>query len=256
MRKALTLAGGALSALHGSFQDTEGQAGKQASLNALAQEDASYTTTLVAPLNADIDNLYAGHRSHSSHYSGSGGSYRAPASTYTPPASTYRAPAPSPYVAPAAPIRSTPSTIQSAPRRTVSSPTRTYQSPNASDYELPSVNPATSDYSTGSGASLAPTVPAPTTPQSSWRRWADRDTAVPTDTSGTSTRASADQLRLMIMRVQAALYAKGYDPGAIDGVLSERTVLALRQFQEAYGLVPTGRMTTETLNALGVALVR
>ena len=79
---------------------------------------------------------------------------------------------------------------------------------------------------------------------------------MPADANGASTRASADQLRLMIMRVQAALYAKGYDPGAIDGVLSERTVLALRQLQEAYGLVPTGRMTTETLNALGVALVR
>ncbi|KQZ68041.1 peptidoglycan-binding protein [Lysobacter sp. Root559] len=58
------------------------------------------------------------------------------------------------------------------------------------------------------------------------------------------------------MRVQAALYAKGYDPGAIDGVLGVRTVSALQQFQEAYGLVPTGQMTTETLNALGVALVR
>lgn len=58
------------------------------------------------------------------------------------------------------------------------------------------------------------------------------------------------------MRVQAALYAKGYDPGAIDGVLGEQTVLALRQFQEAYGLAQSGRLTTETLNALGVALAR
>ena len=67
-------------------------------------------------------------------------------------------------------------------------------------------------------------------------------------------RLNADQLRLMIMRVQAALYAKGYDPGAIDGELTEPTKLALRKFQSAHGLVVTGKMTTQTMNALGVAL--
>lgn len=67
-------------------------------------------------------------------------------------------------------------------------------------------------------------------------------------------RPSADQLRLMIMRVQAALYAKGYDPGAIDGELTESTKLALRNFQNAHGLAVTGKMTTQTMNALGVAL--
>jgi len=67
-------------------------------------------------------------------------------------------------------------------------------------------------------------------------------------------RPNADQLRIMIMRVQAALYAKGYDPGAIDGELGESTKLALRTFQSAHGLVVTGKMTTQTMNALGVAL--
>nr|WP_313225421.1 hypothetical protein [Stenotrophomonas pavanii] len=33
----------------------------------------------------------------------------------------------------------------------------------------------------------------------------------------------ADALKLLIMRVQAALYSKGYDPGAIDGVLTPET---------------------------------
>ena len=67
-------------------------------------------------------------------------------------------------------------------------------------------------------------------------------------------RPSGDQLRLMIMRMQAALYAKGYDPGAIDGELTESTKLALRKFQGAHGLAATGKMTTQTMNALGVAL--
>lgn len=70
----------------------------------------------------------------------------------------------------------------------------------------------------------------------------------------TTTRPTTDQLKLMIMRVQAALYARGYDPGAIDGELSNPTKSALRSFQTAHGIEPTAKMTTETLNALGVAL--
>ena len=58
----------------------------------------------------------------------------------------------------------------------------------------------------------------------------------------------------MIMRVQAALYARGYDPGAIDGVMGMQTKAALASFQAAHGLPATGTMTTPTLNALGVAL--
>lgn len=69
-----------------------------------------------------------------------------------------------------------------------------------------------------------------------------------------SPRPTPDQLRMMIMRVQAALYARGYDPGAIDGVLSEMTKRALGRFQLAHGLPATYTMTTATLNALGVAL--
>lgn len=72
--------------------------------------------------------------------------------------------------------------------------------------------------------------------------------------SPSSTRATGDQLKLMIMRVQAALYSKGYDPGAIDGVMSSETKAALAQFQEAHGLPANSKMTTATLNALGVAL--
>ena len=56
------------------------------------------------------------------------------------------------------------------------------------------------------------------------------------------------------MRVQAALFAKGYDPGAIDGVLTETTKSALKQFQSAHRLPITGTMSTPTLNALGVSL--
>jgi His-Xaa-Ser repeat protein HxsA len=59
---------------------------------------------------------------------------------------------------------------------------------------------------------------------------------------------------MMIMRVQAALYSKGYNPGAIDGQLTEATKSALKKYQTARGLPATGTMTTETLSALGIAL--
>jgi His-Xaa-Ser repeat protein HxsA len=75
-------------------------------------------------------------------------------------------------------------------------------------------------------------------------------------TTATTTRATADELRSMIMRVQAALYTRGYDPGAIDGILSEPTKNALGGFQAAHGLPRTRSMTTATLNALGVSLGR
>jgi His-Xaa-Ser repeat protein HxsA len=68
------------------------------------------------------------------------------------------------------------------------------------------------------------------------------------------TRPTADQLRMMIMRVQAGLYSQSYDPGAIDGELSTATKAALRKFQADKGLGVTGTITTATLNALGIAL--
>jgi len=67
-------------------------------------------------------------------------------------------------------------------------------------------------------------------------------------------RPDADELKMLIMRVQAALYSKGLDPGAIDGVMSQKTQTALRTFQRRYGLQVTGTMTTPTLDALGVRL--
>jgi len=58
----------------------------------------------------------------------------------------------------------------------------------------------------------------------------------------------------MIMRVQAALFSRGYDPGAIDGELSDKTKSALRSFQANSGLTVTGTMSTESLTALGISV--
>ena len=49
------------------------------------------------------------------------------------------------------------------------------------------------------------------------------------------------------------LVQKGYDVGAVDGRWGPNTETALRQFQEANRLAPTGKLDQQTLSALGVA---
>ncbi len=55
----------------------------------------------------------------------------------------------------------------------------------------------------------------------------------------------------VILQIQNALKAKGYNPGKIDGVLGRDTRIALDKYQRDNSLA-TGGITYETLNALGV----
>lgn len=59
--------------------------------------------------------------------------------------------------------------------------------------------------------------------------------------------------RNTVMAVQRVLLDKGYDPGPIDGVYGRKTEAAVRSFQRARRL-PTGGLTMETVQALGVRL--
>ncbi len=54
----------------------------------------------------------------------------------------------------------------------------------------------------------------------------------------------------MVKSLQSALSAKGYNPGATDGVMGSRTSSALNAFQKANNL-PSG-MNDATLKALGI----
>lgn len=113
-----------------------------------------------------------------------------------------------------------------------------YRAPAYTPTYTPAYNPAYTPASPAPAPSTAPgghtaigTIPAPSRP-------------------------TADALKTMVMRVQAALYTRGYDPGAIDGVFSEQTKNALGAYQGSVGLPRTRAMTTATLNALGVPLGR
>ena len=57
---------------------------------------------------------------------------------------------------------------------------------------------------------------------------------------------------MLVMRVQAALLLKNYDPGEVDGTMSAATIAALRKFQKDRGLKVTGTINAQTLDALAL----
>jgi len=71
--------------------------------------------------------------------------------------------------------------------------------------------------------------------------------------AGNGTRsASAPATSPTVRMAQQALNDRGYNAGAIDGVWGPGTADAVRRFQQAQGLAPTGALDSQTLSALGV----
>ena len=54
----------------------------------------------------------------------------------------------------------------------------------------------------------------------------------------------------LVMEIQRLLAAAGYDPGAVDGVLGDRTVEAIRSYQSDGNLVPDGRADNDLVARL------
>jgi peptidoglycan hydrolase-like protein with peptidoglycan-binding domain len=65
-----------------------------------------------------------------------------------------------------------------------------------------------------------------------------------------STSETADSN--VVQQIQQALNSKGYNTGAVDGKMGQKTQQALTKFQQAQGLQPTGQLDQQTLAALGV----
>ena len=55
-----------------------------------------------------------------------------------------------------------------------------------------------------------------------------------------------------VKEVQEALDSRGYAVGQIDGFWGHKTSSALKDFQSSQGIEATGRVNTETFNALGI----
>jgi peptidoglycan hydrolase-like protein with peptidoglycan-binding domain len=65
---------------------------------------------------------------------------------------------------------------------------------------------------------------------------------------GMEAQLSSDELA----ELQRMLNNAGYDAGAVDGIWGPQTSGAVENFQQDRGLEPTGRLTAETLQALGM----
>ncbi len=60
---------------------------------------------------------------------------------------------------------------------------------------------------------------------------------------------SADAIRI----VQRALRDRAVNPGPPDGIVGPKTAEAIRQFQERYGMAPSGTIDNQLLLSLGHA---
>jgi peptidoglycan hydrolase-like protein with peptidoglycan-binding domain len=54
------------------------------------------------------------------------------------------------------------------------------------------------------------------------------------------------------MAMQQKLRDRGYDPGAIDGIMGRKTASALRRYQELENLSVTGRIDADTAAKLKI----
>ena len=63
---------------------------------------------------------------------------------------------------------------------------------------------------------------------------------------------SAEIGKVSVAQIQQALKAAGYDPGLIDNIIGTKTQAAIKAFQEAKGLKPTGVADDKTIEKLSV----
>jgi len=109
-------------------------------------------------------------------------------------------------------------------------------------YTNPPVRSARLLASLGAGPSSGAASPS--------RPVASPSAAGPAGSDLTAVPISAELLATYTTAVQEALQAKGYRPGAADGLLGPRTRAAIRRYQQDYGLPVTGEVSLALLNHL------
>jgi His-Xaa-Ser repeat protein HxsA len=226
-------------------------------------------TTLSGSLNQGADNVYAAHRSHSSHSSHSSGSsgggsyYRSP--SYTAPSHSSHS---SHYsgTSGSGSYSRTPSTATPSP-----APAYRYDSSGSGGNSGGTTRPSTPADSTPGPAYTVPTLKAPrldASPDTSRLDSSGRDRASSVPETPRYGRTGDDpvadeklgldpqsqQFKNLIVRAQVALYHAGFGSAKFDGILGPGTRKALTDFQTSKGIEATGRLTTETLDALGIKI--
>jgi peptidoglycan hydrolase-like protein with peptidoglycan-binding domain len=73
---------------------------------------------------------------------------------------------------------------------------------------------------------------------------------LPVEARGTRARTAQAEDRELIIQAQRQLKALGFNPGAIDGNVGPQTEAAVREYQRAYRLPPTGTLDETTVRSL------
>ena len=82
------------------------------------------------------------------------------------------------------------------------------------------------------------------------REWGGGATASPGTASGPPEAQASLPPRLLVIRIQNALAAAGYDPGPADGIMGPKTRRAIRAYQSARKIPVTGEPSAELLRKL------
>jgi hypothetical protein len=129
--------------------------------------------------------------------------------------------------------------------------TSTNAYPSTSQQAAPSASapsPSQATPSTSGPPPMSQATPSASEPRSS----AQGDTSQMGNSSAGGSASSEQKDPETVRSVQQALKDKGFDTGAVDGHMGPATEGALRKFQQAQGLTPSGSLDEQTLGALGV----
>jgi His-Xaa-Ser repeat protein HxsA len=63
---------------------------------------------------------------------------------------------------------------------------------------------------------------------------------------------NSEKFKTLVVEVQLALISRGHDVGSVDGELDAQTVAAIYDYQDGSGLIPSGKLTNEVMDSLGI----
>jgi localization factor PodJL len=73
---------------------------------------------------------------------------------------------------------------------------------------------------------------------------------VPASWGGAETSTASVDMSKAVRNIQAILNNNGYDAGQPDGIMGNKTVAAIKEFQKAEGMEPSGEVTDELVRKL------
>lgn len=75
-------------------------------------------------------------------------------------------------------------------------------------------------------------------------------TTIPDEWKGDETTTASIDMKKAVQNIQAILTKNGFDTGGVDGIMGDRTIMAIRDFQSSIGMEPTGEVTEQLVKEL------